>query len=100
MQLGTTDWVSNLAARNAARKNQRQATLLRDCENIIILRDDGDEALAEGHTVAEKMGLEVEDMHRFIEVMFSWPYAEYTERMLTGNDYQGAYVNSLADVGS
>lgn len=46
------------------------------------------EALAQGHTLAEKSGLGVENLHSFIETMFPGPYAAYSKRMLSGDYYQ------------
>ena len=43
--------------------------------------------LSEGHTVAEKTGLGVEQMHQFIELMFPGPYTAYSNRMMSGDYY-------------
>ncbi|ETI22559.1 hypothetical protein G647_06635 [Cladophialophora carrionii CBS 160.54] len=42
-------------------------------------------ALSEGHVVAEKSGLGVEELHKFIEVMFPGPYTAYSTRLKTGD---------------
>jgi 3-hydroxyisobutyrate dehydrogenase-like beta-hydroxyacid dehydrogenase len=46
------------------------------------------ETLAEGHVVAEKTGLGVEQLHKFIETMFPGPYTAYSNRMKSGDYYQ------------
>ena len=46
------------------------------------------EALSEGHTLAEKSGLGVENLHSFIEVMFPGPYTAYSNRLKSGDYYQ------------
>jgi 3-hydroxyisobutyrate dehydrogenase-like beta-hydroxyacid dehydrogenase len=43
------------------------------------------EALSAGHTLAEKSGLGVENLHKFIEVMFPGPYTAYSGRMMSGD---------------
>ena len=44
------------------------------------------EALSEGHVLAEKSGLGVDNLHAFIETMFPGPYTAYSNR-LKGGDY-------------
>lgn len=44
--------------------------------------------LSEGHVVAEKSGLGVDELHKFIEAMFPGPYTAYSQRMRTGDYYQ------------
>ncbi|KAF2275759.1 uncharacterized protein EI97DRAFT_400128 [Westerdykella ornata] len=63
-----------------------KATLLKVIGNTFVLQMV--EALAEGHTLAEKTGLGVENLHRWIEVLFPGPYAAYSSRMLAGDYYQ------------
>ncbi|WPG98807.1 Hypothetical protein R9X50_00160300 [Acrodontium crateriforme] len=46
------------------------------------------ETLSEGHTVAEKTGLGVENLHKFIETMFPGPYTAYSNRMIQGDYYK------------
>ena len=46
------------------------------------------ETLSEGHVVAEKTGLGVEQLHKYIEVMFPGPYTAYSGRMMSGDYYQ------------
>jgi 3-hydroxyisobutyrate dehydrogenase-like beta-hydroxyacid dehydrogenase len=43
------------------------------------------EALSEGHVLAEKSGLGVENLHTFIETMFPGPYTAYSTRMMSGD---------------
>ncbi|KAF7189363.1 Glyoxylate/succinic semialdehyde reductase 1 [Pseudocercospora fuligena] len=45
------------------------------------------EALSEGHTLAEKSGLGVDNLHQFIETMFPGPYTAYSKRLMTGDYY-------------
>jgi 3-hydroxyisobutyrate dehydrogenase-like beta-hydroxyacid dehydrogenase len=44
-------------------------------------------ALSEGHVLAEKSGLGVDELHKFIEVMFPGPYTAYSNRMKSGDYY-------------
>jgi 3-hydroxyisobutyrate dehydrogenase-like beta-hydroxyacid dehydrogenase len=46
------------------------------------------EALAEGHVLAEKSGLGVDNLHSFIEVMLPGPYTAYSNRMISGDYYK------------
>lgn len=48
------------------------------------------QTLAEGHVVAEKLGLGPENLHKFVELMFPGPYTAYSGRMLSGDYYQRA----------
>lgn len=43
------------------------------------------EALSAGHTLAEKSGLGVENLHKFVEILFPGPYTAYSTRMLSGD---------------
>ena len=61
-----------------------KASLLKVIGNTFILNMV--EALAEGHTLAEKSGLGNENLHQFIELMFPGPYTAYSNRMI-GGDY-------------
>ena len=62
------------------------ATRLKIVGNTFILQMV--EALAEGHTLAEKSGLGVDNLHSFIEVMFPGPYVAYSGRLKSGDYYQ------------
>ncbi|RDW79667.1 hypothetical protein BP6252_04305 [Coleophoma cylindrospora] len=46
------------------------------------------EQLSEGHVLAEKSGLGVENLHQFIETMFPGPYTAYSIRMMSGDYYK------------
>ncbi|KAH8812907.1 6-phosphogluconate dehydrogenase [Xylogone sp. PMI_703] len=46
------------------------------------------DALSEGHVLAEKSGLGVDELHKFIEVMFPGPYTAYSNRLRTGDYYK------------
>ncbi|KAI9841959.1 MAG: hypothetical protein M1837_000279 [Sclerophora amabilis] len=61
------------------------ATLLKVIGNTFILTMV--ETLSEGHVVAEKSGLGVENLQKFIEVMFPGPYMAYSKRMSSGDYY-------------
>ncbi|KAI5365933.1 Putative 6-phosphogluconate dehydrogenase, NADP-binding, 6-phosphogluconate dehydrogenase, domain 2 [Septoria linicola] len=45
------------------------------------------EALSEGHTLAEKSGLGVDNLHAFITTMFPGPYSAYSTRLMSGDYY-------------
>ncbi|KIX02475.1 uncharacterized protein Z518_08416 [Rhinocladiella mackenziei CBS 650.93] len=63
-----------------------KATLLKVIGNTFIMSMV--EALSEGHVVAEKSGLGVDSLHKFIEVMFPGPYTAYSNRLRTGDYYK------------
>ena len=63
-----------------------KATLLKIIGNTFILNMV--ETLSEGHAVAEKAGLGVDNLHSFIETMFPGPYTAYSERMRSGDYYR------------
>lgn len=63
-----------------------KATLLKVIGNTFIMSMV--ETLSEGHVVAEKTGLGVDQMHKFIETMFPGPYAAYSARMRSGDYYK------------
>jgi len=62
-----------------------KATLLKVIGNTFIVGMVT--ALSEGHVVAEKSGLGVDELHKFIEVMFPGPYTSYSTRLRTGDYY-------------
>ncbi|KAK4938540.1 hypothetical protein LTR10_021072 [Elasticomyces elasticus] len=64
----------------------RKATLLKVIGNTFIVNMV--EALSEGHVVAEKTGLGVEDLHKYIEIMFPGPYTAYSNRLMSGDYYK------------
>jgi 3-hydroxyisobutyrate dehydrogenase-like beta-hydroxyacid dehydrogenase len=62
------------------------ATLLKIIGNTFVLNMISQ--LSEGHVLAEKSGLGVENLHTFISTMFPGPYAAYSTRMVSGDYYQ------------
>ncbi|KAL9637922.1 MAG: hypothetical protein Q9164_001895 [Protoblastenia rupestris] len=73
---------------------QRQASLLKIIGNTFVVQMI--EALAEGHVLAEKSGLGVDNVHKFVELMFPGPYAKYSERFLQGDYYNRDEVRKAA----
>jgi len=63
-----------------------KATLLKIIGNTFVVSMV--ETLSEGHVVAEKAGLGVDDLHKFIETMFPGPYTAYSNRLRTGDYYK------------
>ena len=63
-----------------------RATLLKVIGNTFILNMV--ETLSEGHVVAEKSGLGVDNLHQFIETMFPGPYTAYSTRLRSGDYYK------------
>ncbi|KIW19769.1 hypothetical protein PV08_00343 [Exophiala spinifera] len=64
----------------------RKATLLKIIGNTFIVNMIT--ALSEGHVLAEKTGLGVEELHQLIEVMFPGPYTAYSNRLKSGDYYK------------
>ncbi|KAK5231426.1 hypothetical protein LTR72_000607 [Exophiala xenobiotica] len=64
----------------------RKATLLKVIGNTFVVNMV--EALSEGHVVAEKTGLGVDELHKLIEIMFPGPYTAYSNRLRTGDYYK------------
>ncbi|KAH6872508.1 NAD binding domain of 6-phosphogluconate dehydrogenase-domain-containing protein [Alternaria rosae] len=62
------------------------ATLMKVIGNTFILNMVSQ--LSEGHVLAEKSGLGVNNLHTFISTMFPGPYTAYSQRMLAGDYYQ------------
>jgi 3-hydroxyisobutyrate dehydrogenase-like beta-hydroxyacid dehydrogenase len=62
------------------------ATLLKVIGNTFILNMVNQ--LSEGHVLAEKSGLGVDNLHNFISTMFPGPYTAYSQRMLAGDYYK------------
>jgi 3-hydroxyisobutyrate dehydrogenase-like beta-hydroxyacid dehydrogenase len=62
------------------------ATLLKVIGNTFILNMVNQ--LSEGHVLAEKSGLGVDNLHNFISTMFPGPYTAYSQRMLQGDYYK------------
>ncbi|KAI9843218.1 MAG: hypothetical protein M1838_002731 [Thelocarpon superellum] len=46
------------------------------------------EALSEGHVVAEKSGLGVENLQKFVDALFGGPYSAYSKRLSSGDYYK------------
>ena len=68
-----------------------KATLLKVIGNTFVLSMV--ETLAEGHVIAEKSGLGVENLQRFLEVMFPGPYMAYSKRLSSGEYYNRPEVS-------
>jgi 3-hydroxyisobutyrate dehydrogenase-like beta-hydroxyacid dehydrogenase len=60
-----------------------KATLLKIIGNTFILSMVS--TLSEGHVMAEKSGLGVEELHAFVETMFPGPYTAYSNRLKSGD---------------
>lgn len=65
------------------------ATRLKIVGNTFILHMI--ESLSEGHVLAEKSGLGVDNLHAFIEQMFPGPYTAYSNRLRSGDYYTREY---------
>jgi len=63
-----------------------KATTLKIIGNTMILNMV--ESVAEGHVLAEKSGLGVENLHAWIEIMFPGPYTAYSTRMTSGDYFK------------
>ena len=53
------------------------------------------EALAQGHTMAEKTGLGGANVHQFLEKLFPGPYVGYSNRIVTGDYYKRDEVRPM-----
>ena len=62
-----------------------KAALLKVIGNIFIVNMI--ETLAEGHVFAEKTGLGVENLQKFLSAIFPNPYMIHSKKMSTGNYY-------------
>jgi 3-hydroxyisobutyrate dehydrogenase-like beta-hydroxyacid dehydrogenase len=71
---------------NYADQPHGAATRLKIIGNTFILAMI--EALSEGHVLAEKSGLGVENLHAFIETMFPGPYTAYSNRLKSGDYFE------------
>jgi 3-hydroxyisobutyrate dehydrogenase-like beta-hydroxyacid dehydrogenase len=63
-----------------------KATLLKVIGNTFVMSLIS--TVSEGHVVAEKTGLGVDLLHKFLEAMFPGPYVAYSTRMRSGDYYQ------------
>jgi 3-hydroxyisobutyrate dehydrogenase-like beta-hydroxyacid dehydrogenase len=59
------------------------ATTLKVIRNSIIFNMA--DAVAEGHVLAEKTGLGVSQLHRYLSLFFPGVYTHYSTRMITGD---------------
>ncbi|KAF2626428.1 hypothetical protein BU25DRAFT_411820 [Macroventuria anomochaeta] len=83
-----TDGVMGRATIDFSNQPAGNATLLKVIGNTFILNMVNQ--LSEGHVLAEKSGLGVDNMHHFISAMFPGPYTAYSQRMLQGDYYKRA----------
>lgn len=81
-----TDGVMGRATINFSAQPAGNATLLKVIGNTFILNMVNQ--LSEGHVLAEKTGLGVDNLHSFISTMFPGPWTAYSQRMLQGDYYQ------------
>lgn len=81
-----TDGVMGRATINFSSQPAGNATLLKVIGNTFILNMVNQ--LSEGHVLAEKSGLGVDNLHNFISTMFPGPYTAYSQRMLEGDYYK------------
>ena len=63
-----------------------KASLLKVIGNTFILNMI--ESLSEGHVLAEKSGLGVDNLQQFVEIMFPGPYTAYSNRLKSGDYYK------------
>ena len=81
-----TDGVMGRATIDFSNQPAGNATLLKVIGNTFILNMVNQ--LSEGHVLAEKSGLGVDNLHNFISTMFHGPYTAYSQRMLAGDYYK------------
>jgi 3-hydroxyisobutyrate dehydrogenase-like beta-hydroxyacid dehydrogenase len=81
-----TDGVMGRATIDFSDQPAGNATLLKVIGNTFILNMVNQ--LSEGHVLAEKSGLGVDNLHNFISTMFPGPYTAYSQRMLEGDYYK------------
>ncbi|OSS47706.1 hypothetical protein B5807_07362 [Epicoccum nigrum] len=81
-----TDGVMGRATIDFSDQPAGNATLLKVIGNTFILNMVNQ--LSEGHVLAEKSGLGVDNLHNFISTMFPGPYTAYSQRMLQGDYYK------------
>ncbi|KAI9839303.1 MAG: hypothetical protein M1819_003298 [Sarea resinae] len=63
-----------------------KALLLKIIGNTMVLQMV--ESVSEGHTIAERSGLGVENLHGFIDTMFGGPFSGYSNRLRNGDYYK------------
>ena len=81
-----TDGVMGRATIDFSDQPAGNATLLKVIGNTFILNMVNQ--LSEGHVLAEKTGLGVDNLHNFISTMLPGPYTAYSQRMLEGDYYK------------
>lgn len=81
-----TDGVMGRATIDFSDQPAGNATLLKVIGNTFIVNMVNQ--LSEGHVLAEKSGLGVDNLHNFISTMFPGPYTAYSQRMLEGDYYK------------
>lgn len=81
-----TDGVMGRATIDFSDQPAGNATLLKVIGNTFILNMVNQ--LSEGHVLAEKTGLGVDNLHNFISTMFPGPFTAYSQRMLEGDYYK------------
>jgi 3-hydroxyisobutyrate dehydrogenase-like beta-hydroxyacid dehydrogenase len=72
-------------------QNCGKSTLLKILGNTFIMNMV--EALGQGLTLAETSGLGVDNLHKFIELLFPGPYTAYSNRMREGDYYKREEVS-------
>jgi 3-hydroxyisobutyrate dehydrogenase-like beta-hydroxyacid dehydrogenase len=77
-------------------KSPGNATLLKVIGNTFVFNLV--EAVAQGHAMAEKTGLGVDNLHAFIEQMFPGPYTAYSSRMRDGDYFKRKEVSNSSTV--
>ncbi|MCJ1397907.1 2' O-ribose methyltransferase [Xylographa trunciseda] len=70
------------------------ASLLKVIGNVFIVNMI--ETLSEGHVLAEKTGLGVENLEKFLQVVFPAPYMIYSKRMRSGAYYKAEPIVNIA----
>ncbi|KAH6611954.1 NAD binding domain of 6-phosphogluconate dehydrogenase-domain-containing protein [Boeremia exigua] len=81
-----TDGVMGRVTIDFSNQPAGNATLLKVIGNTFILNMVNQ--LSEGHVLAEKSGLGVDNLHKFISTMFPGPWTAYSQRMLEGDYYK------------
>ena len=56
------------------------------------------EALAEGHTLAEKSGLGTVNLEKFLEIVFPGPYMVHSKHMTSGRYHHASPIGNVAMV--
>jgi 3-hydroxyisobutyrate dehydrogenase-like beta-hydroxyacid dehydrogenase len=72
-------------------KSPADATLLKVIGNTFVFNLV--EAVAQGHALAERTGLGVDALHKFVEQMFPGPHTAYSKRMREGDYFKREEVS-------